>query len=179
MENYRKAVEYYARSGKANLMHNAGSEHALIIFENIFENAKEHIRIAAGDLCNIEVVNTEAYIAAMKTFLDRDNTRLDIMLTHYSDEWKGFTQNSFFAFLIRTDAFRDSRVRIKNAEGRVFEINDKPIHFCTADGKMYRLETDTVKRQAECNFADPDTTRKLEKSFDEAFNSLKNTVNLQ
>ena len=54
MEEYRKTVELYAARHENYLFHNKGNEHALIIFENIFRNAKRKIRIVANNLSSVE-----------------------------------------------------------------------------------------------------------------------------
>ena len=80
MKEYREAVESYADRKENYLFHNQGSEHAKIIFENMFRTAENHIRIAAESLWNDSVVNTPEYLAALSLFLDRPNSKLDILL---------------------------------------------------------------------------------------------------
>ena len=59
-----------------------------------------------------------------------------------------------------------------------FFIEKKPVNFCVADGIMYRLENDIVKRTAICNFGNSDKAVPMEKVFDEVFNSLDANVDL-
>ena len=70
MEEYRRTVEAYASRHENYLFHNEGNEHALIIFENIFRNANDTIRIAANNLCNPEVVDRKEYVAHLKKCVD-------------------------------------------------------------------------------------------------------------
>lgn len=79
MEEYRRIVEAYAARHENYLFHNEGNEHALIIFENIFKNANDTIRIAANNLCNSEVVDRKEYVEPLIKFLDNGGT-LKILL---------------------------------------------------------------------------------------------------
>lgn len=178
MCEYRKAIEFYAEKGLNNLLHNAGPEHALIVFENIFKNANSHIRIAAKDLSNVEVVNTKEYIHAMKLFLDKSDSKLDILLTNFNVDVKYISNNNFFNFLYNSCAYKSNRVIIRDSQGKNFKMKDNIIHFCTADSHMYRVEENIEERKARCNFGDESNTRVLESKFDAAFNSIQENVNL-
>jgi hypothetical protein len=81
--------------------------------------------------------------------------------------------------LSKTDAYKDNRVCIKNSGGRFFTVDSKEVHFCTADGRMYRFEDDVEYRKARCNFGDEDTTKFLENVFDETFIKIENQIRLE
>ena len=53
------------------------------------------------------------------------------------------------------------------------------IHFCVADGCMYRIENDTKERCASCNFYDTDISEKLSNSFMQAYNQCTTTFSLE
>lgn len=178
MDEYRKAVEYYASNHLDYLFHNKGPEHAKIIFENIFKTAEKHIRIAANNLWNSDVVNTEEYINAIDLFLNKKDAKLDIILTSEPD-WKEVKEKenpNFYRFIFNHQAFTDGRVEIRCGNGRSFKLNikgtTKAVHFCTADGCMYRLEDDIDNRSAICNFKDTKSADVLEKAFDLNFAQL-------
>ena len=97
LDEYRKAVEWYARKKEDNMLHNKGNDHALIIFENLFKHSEEHVRIFAKDLANEEVVNRKEYIEAVKTFIDKPKTRLDILITSFNDEVRKIAGHSDLA----------------------------------------------------------------------------------
>ncbi|MDR0658443.1 MAG: hypothetical protein LBG18_05870 [Mediterranea sp.] len=179
MEDYKKAVEYYALKRINDLLHNEGNEHALIIFENIFKNAKKHIRIAARDLSNKQVANTCGYINAMKIFLEKKDAKLDILLVKFNKDVTEIQENNFFRFLFETDAYKNNNVRIKDSNGKCFSLKNEEVHFCTADSHMYRIEDDVIKRSARCNFGDESGTKNLEDKFDNAFGSIDKTVDLK
>lgn len=180
LDEYRKAVEYYASNGIDNLIHNRGNEHALIIFQNIFRTANGHIRIAANNLWNDEVVNTKEYIDSLSAFLNRPNSKLDILLTDepHIEDVKAKEGYNIYRMLYNHRAYLSGRVRIMSGEGRTFQHKGTPLHFCTADGHMYRLETNPYEREAQCNFCDTTHTGKLIDNFDRVYSSELKVVDL-
>lgn len=180
MEEYRKTVELYAARHENYLFHNKGNEHALIIFENIFRNAKRKIRIVANNLCNKEVVDREEYIKPLIAFLDKGGV-LHILLKNIpeKDNEELKSTKSLFRALYNHEAYVNNHVIIKSADGRCFHDKSRnEIHFCTADGLMYRLENNINERKAICNFGDEEKTVELDSLFDRAFDSIVNTVSL-
>lgn len=180
LEEYKKAVEYYASNSIDNLIHNRGDEHALIIFQNIFRTSNEYVRIAANNLWNDEVVNTKDYIDTLSAFLDKPNSRLDILLTNEPkiEDVKNKTGHNIYNMLYNHRAYLSGRVRIKSGEGKTFRLDGKPLHFCTADGRMYRLEINPDERVAQCNFCDTAHTGKLIENFDKVYQTKLKEVNL-
>lgn len=179
MDDYRKAVEYYASNHLNYLFHNKGPEHARIIFENIFKVANEHIRIAANNLWNTEVVNTQEYTDALRTFLDKPDTKLDIILTNEPD-WNTVKMTTECPNIYKLLLQYPSKVRIKTGEGKNFKKTDthQTVHLCTADDSIYRLEDNIDERTAICNFGDEKTVSELNKIFDGVFNSGIKVVEL-
>lgn len=180
LEEYRKAVEWYARKKEDNMLHNKGNDHALIIFENLFKYSEEHVRIFAKDLANEEVVNRKEYIDAVKTFIEKPRTKLDILITSFNDEVRKIDRDfNLFYVLRNSKAYKEGRIKIKTTKGMVFRIQGQPIHFCTSDGHAYRMERDIENRVAHCNFGDKTTTKSLEITFDKAFEQCINNVDLK
>ena len=124
------------------------------------------MRIAAESLTNLEVANNQEYLTALQFFLDRPETQLQILL---SDAPQKPFEYDLFRMLRGHEAYREGRVEIRDGKGRNFRRNGLVCHFCTADSRMYRIETDITNRKAECNFGDKSTTEFLERIFDEAF----------
>jgi len=177
LKEYSIAVKNFAANGIPYLFHNKGNEHALIIFENLFINAKSEIRIAANMLYNDEVVNTKTYIDAMRYFLDRRNSRLLIIITNRPPviAVKGHDkETSFYWMLYNHPAYKNGRVVIKEGAGYYFRGDGgQQVNFCTCDSKMYRYESDIYQRKAEANFNDEYETIKLENKFNEVYKSLQ------
>ena len=179
MKEYREAVESYADRKENYLFHNQGSEHAKIIFENMFRTAENHIRIAAESLWNDSVVNTPEYLAALSLFLDRPNSKLDILLINEPDKKDVAEKEDYnlYSFLYLHPAFSEGRIRIKSGEGKAFRDSENNIiHFCTADERMYRLEDNVVLRTATANFNDEKMSKSLEELFDGIFLSTHNAI---
>ena len=171
MEEYKKSVRYYADEQKDYLFHNKGDEHAKIIFENIFRTATKQIRIAAYNLWNSAVVNTPEYLGALKSYLDKPDTKLQILLIEEPSINDVLSESSYniYRMLYEHPAYQSGRVEIKCGEGKSFKKDDKTIHFCTADGRMYRFESNPEQRSATCNFNDPNQTAILDSNFDRVF----------
>ena len=163
---YEQIVETYAKEKTNFLFHNQGNVHALIVFKSIFRNAVSRVRIAAESLTNLEVANNQEYLTALQIFLDRPETQLQILL---SDAPQKPFEYDLFRMLRSHEAYREGRVEIRDGKSRNFRRNGLVCHFCTADSRMYRIETDITNRKAECNFGDKSTTEFLERIFDEAF----------
>lgn len=182
LTQYRIAVRNFAANGTNYTFHNEGNEHALIIFTNLFANAREHIRIAANMLYNDEVVNTKEYISSMRSFLDRRNSRLSILITSRpkAEDVKAHDKaTSFYWMLYNHPAYKQGRVEIKEGGGNYFQGKDgQQVNFCTCDTRMYRLESDITLRKAVANFGDSTSAEDLEQKFDAVYGKL-NDVKLE
>ena len=172
MNDYKKAVEYYASNRIDYLFHNEGPDHAKTIFEVIFRNAKSYIRIAARNLWNNQVVNTAEYLNALSYYLNQENSKLDILIKDLPDikELTESNENNIFRFLYCHPAYSEGRITIHSGDGKCFKTSsDSEVHFCTADGHIYRYEYDIDNRKAEGNFNDIKKTQKLDALFIDAF----------
>lgn len=184
LEAYRAAVELYAKDGTNYLFHNKGDIHALIILTNIFKNAEQKIRIVANMLFNDEVVNTKEYVESMKSFLDKKDTQLEIIISikPSKEEVKRHgKENTLYWMIFNHPAYRQNRVQIKESSDFVTYKNEKEIkelNFCTGDDRMYRLETNTIERKAVANFQDQTITKLLVRVFDTVFDRISSTVDL-
>lgn len=179
MKEYRAAVESYADRQENYLFHNQGADHAKIIFENMFRTAKDHVRIAAESLWNDSVVNTSEYLCALCKFLDADNAKLDILLANMPSKEVIVEKEdlNLYLSLYLHPAFSEGRIRIKSGDGKTFKDSEKNVvHFTTADGRMYRLENNTLLRSATANFNDSGRTTFLEELFDEVFLRTDNDI---
>lgn len=179
MNDYKNAVQHYANTKEDYMLHNEGERHALVIFENLFRTSKSHVRIVAKDLANKEVVNTPEYINAMRVFLNNPSSQLDILLSGINPSVKNIPDDiNFFKFLLSTNAYKEGRVRVKQSRDKTFKLNRETAHFCTSDGHAYRMEYDIINRKAWCNFGNETTTKELEKVFDQVFNDVPESINL-
>ena len=179
LEQYRNAVSDYAARGVNYMFHNEGNEHALVIFENIFSNAKNEIRIAANKLCNKEVAGRDGYISSLSAFLDKSGSELHILLSNRPSAEEVKAESCLYRMLYYHPAYKEKRIVIKDGNGRSFRDKDnKPIHLCMGDSKMYRIENDVTERKAVANFGDGETTERLNQSFDKVFESISDVIKL-
>lgn len=182
LKQYRSAVENYAKNGVDYLFHNKGSEHALIILSNLFQNAQGTVRIAANRLFNDEVVNTPEYINSMRCFLDRKDSQLYILISHRptAEEIKRVNrENTLYWMLYNHPAYCQGRIHIKEGEGKSFKNQDgNRVNFCTGDDRMFRLEDNIEERKAIANFRDEAFTQQLIKAFDSVYPTIQKSVDL-
>lgn len=171
--NYEEAVEHFAINKENEVLSNSGPDHAVIIFKNIFRTAENEISLYANDIFSQEnpITTDFAYMNAMKSFLEKKDTRLRIILRNYNEA----TSNNPLRDLIRTYSAEKVIFRV-NKDNDVC-IGDQKVHFCLADGRMYRMEYATEERKARCNFNDPDSVRKYQVIFNQLFQSSE-TANL-
>lgn len=80
---YRKAVEYNVKNKNNFVFKNDGIEKALIVFGSIFRNANSSIQIVAKSLNN-DLTNDDEYIRALRSFLDKADAKLDILVSEYN-----------------------------------------------------------------------------------------------
>ena len=177
IEEYRKAVEYLATQKRDFDIHNEGDEYAKVIFTNLFLNARKTLRIAANSLRNSVVDSTE-YLDALDSFLGRDGTTLQIIISHLPENASEDSTLNIYRRLRLNPAYSQGRIHIKNAKRCIFRIGDTPANFCVADGLMYRIENNIERRTALCNFGNSSRAKLLEERFDEGYNSIEQELDL-
>jgi len=177
IEEYRKAVEYLAAQKRNFDIHNEGDEYAKVIFTNMFLNARKTLRIAANTLRN-SVVDSPEYLDALDSFLGRECTTLQIVISHLPDNASENSNYNIYRRLWLNPAYSQGRIHIKNANRSVFHICGTPANFCVADSLMYRIENNIERRTALCNFGNSSRAKLLEERFDEGYNSIEQELDL-
>lgn len=165
--NYEDAVEYFAVKKENEVLSNSGPDHAVIIFKNIFRTAENEISLYANDIFSPKnpITTDFVYMDAMESFLDKKDARLRIILRNYNEE----TSNNPLRDLIRK--YPSEKVIFRVNRDNDVCIEDQKVHFCLADGRMYRMEYATEERKARCNFNDPDSVRRYQIVFNQLFKS--------
>lgn len=163
---YNEAVEFNAKRKNNFMFNNEGNEMALIVFRSIFRNATNAIKIVANSLNN-KVTNHKEYISALESFLMKPDSKLELLLSKYDGN-----QLSDCHLFNMLKQYKD-KVSIKVIEnGKTFkDSKGRIIHFCIADAHMYRLEYNTEKRMAECNFNDIKECQLLDELFCSVFSN--------
>ena len=171
MDNaYRDYISRLAKESKDVVFINSSAQHAAIVLSTIFKNAKDYVKIFAGDLRGDVSCDAE-YKLELENFLKRKG-RLHIILEKYDDK-----EPINIADIIRYYSIPDNNLieikylpndlKLQNQANSYFAN----IHFCVADDKMFRIETDTQNYLAQGNFNDKETSDMLLKRFDDIFNN--------
>ena len=162
--SYEESVAYAADNKLNNVIYNKGEEHAIIIFHNIFRTAEREIVLYAKNIFSLDnkVTTNAKYISSLTNFLEKEGTKLKIVLTDCNAD----TDTNILREHLML--YRD-KIEIKANEQQTVKIDDTLIHFCTADGRMYRMEYDIKDRKARCNFNDQTSCTKFNSIFNILF----------
>ena len=168
VEEYRNFVASLSKGDGVNrVFMNSDEDKALVVLVELFKSAKTIVRIFAANLCQ-HVGNQKDYIEALSDFIEKGG-EVKILLNKYNQE------SALQSDLYKRLAYYKSEgkpVFVKQTTARPYYINDeskKEVHFTIADSKGFRIETDTEKRTARCNFNNPDEAAGVIKFFDEEF----------
>lgn len=167
-KTYKEVIEYLSNKDLNHSFYAISSEEAIIVLSEIFNSSNQEIQLVSNKLSS-DICNDKRYLETLKTFLEKDNSKLEIFVYSYEE------QNEIYKLF---NIFRD-KVTIKTSpKGAKFILDKKIINFCIGDGKAYRLETDTECRHSECNFNDTATCNFLKNQFYLIFNNdeLSETV---
>ena len=167
---YRDFVHTLAINRENRVFLNSDEDHALDVLVEIFQNAKEEIRIFAGSLCK-HVGNQDRYIVALSDFLDRQG-KLRILLNAYDPTCA--TTSDLYKRLAFYKESSNGDIIIKSTDAKPHlksDTEDIEVHFTIGDKSSYRLETDTEKRTAICNLNDTERSTLLADFFDRQFAS--------
>lgn len=168
VEEYRNFVASLAAGDGVNRVFlNSDKDKALIVLVELFKSAKTIVRIFAANLCQ-NVGNQKDYIEALSDFIEKGG-EVKILLNKYNQELA--LQSDLYKRLAYYKSDGKS-VYVKKTIVRPYYTNDeskKEVHFTIADSKGFRIETDTEKRTARCNFNNPDEADGVIRFFDEEF----------
>lgn len=162
--DYEKAVKYFADNKIDNVLSNSGNEHAVVIFDNMFRTAEREICLYARDIFSEqnEVTISPSYMKSLRKFLNKEGTRLRIVLKNYDEN----TSRNSLRDMVKQ---YPSKVELRKNERGEVKIGNTSVHFCIADGRMYRVEYDTDNRQAKCNFNDENAVNRYQTVFNQLF----------
>lgn len=160
---------------------NCDEAHALEVLIRIFKESQTNVRIFAANLCS-DVPNNPKYIETLSDFIERGGT-LKILLNNFD------TDKIKDSGLMKRLAFYQTKndcILIKQTDVKPYFAEDKDkkeVHFTIGDDCSYRIETDTIKRTADCNFNNAPSAEPLITFFDDIFEkatdiNLKNIFNL-
>lgn len=175
MENYRKLVKRLADEGSGEFIPNGGTEHAEVLIENIFIHAKNIVRVFSGEL-NARVYGVPNIVDSAKAFLqESSDNKLQILIQDYSEDDLSKYVHHDLIKMCHEDLDDDAACEIKSVNEMDTDVSS---HFVIMDEIGYRFEPDREKPTAMGCFNDPESAKKLNKSFDVMFGRGK-TLNLQ
>lgn len=178
VEEYRNFVSSLAKGEGVNrVFMNSDEDKALVVLVELFKSAKTIVRIFAANLCQ-HVGNQKDYIEALSDFIEKGG-EVKILVNKYDKV------TALQSDLYKRLAYYKSDgkpVFIKETTVKPYYVNDeskKEVHFTIADSKGFRIETDTEKRTARCNFNNPEEAAGVIKFFDEVFDKSAQDINLK
>jgi hypothetical protein len=177
VEEYRNFVASLAKGEGVNrVFMNSDEDKALIVLVELFKSAKTIVRIFAANLCQ-HVGNQKDYIEALSDFIERGG-EVRILINDYNRNH--ILQSDLYKRLAYYVSEKKP-VFIRETTVKPYYANDeskKEVHFTIADSKGFRIETDTDKRTARCNFNSPEEADGVIKFFDEVFEKSAQDINL-
>lgn len=181
MENidiYKNTIKQYAESETNYSFQTIGKDYALVVLERILLTAKKTVRYTTDSFYGEDVERQMAFIEALCSFLAIPNSRLFIIVTNLPEDISHKDSLNPFYRLFQHSAYREGRIEIRHSHGGHFINNDKNMQICVADSIMYRIESDTSKCIASCNFNDSAISKKFETVFDSAFETILSKIEL-
>jgi hypothetical protein len=166
---YKDYLKELAQNRKNVVFFNSSAEHASAVMSTIFQNSENLVKVFAGGLTG-EVSSSPEYRKSLDNFLRRGG-RLQILLEEYNADCPPINID-----LLRFYKLKSTNQVVVKTHPENYFIKRKDadeggkIHFCVADSRMYRIETDTLNYLAEGNFNDEKTAKALDVLFDSVFN---------
>lgn len=171
MDDYKKAIKFYAQNNENFEFGNKNAEHASIVVSQLFQFAKEEILIYSGTL-NSDVTSDSNLIKSVNKYLE-SGKKLRVILDELPNEGN---HSPVFTQVINSikNPLRDVKYIVdeenKFAESLKDKFADKEAHhFIVVDKSAYRIETDKHKYEAFGNFNDKNIAGIFHKKFIDFF----------
>lgn len=173
LQEYREYVHYLAENQIDEVFYNSDEDHALIVLTELFEHAKERVRIFAGSLAG-SIGDEAKYVSSLTRFIGRGG-RVQILLNDFDAERAKGSTLYFYLYNMQKSQKHKGRIEVKQTPRKITMAGSKdggdvPVHFTLGDDRAYRLEVDIEKRESRCNFNSADgLVGKMAKAFDNMF----------
>ena len=155
LQKYKESIEYFAKHRIGDIAFNRGRSHAIIMFSQFFQTAKEIVRLFTIDLSGC-VFNNPEVLENLIEYFDRGG-KIHIVLEKDIAE----TEPIFDILKEFKKNVTISKTELRPKIGEETEIN-----FCAVDDSIYRLETDKESMAAHISFNDKKQTKELIRVFD-------------
>jgi hypothetical protein len=156
LDDYKKAIKFYADHNENFEFGNKNAEHASIVISQLFQFAKEEILIYSGTL-NSQVTNNSHLIKQVNKYLESGG-KLRLILDQLPEK---DARSEVLKQIIQSvnNTSRDVKYKVDTnnnfSQSLSALFSDKKAHhFMVADNVAYRIETDKDKYEAFGNFND-------------------------
>jgi hypothetical protein len=156
MDDYRREVEQ-ARADRNGdpVLANRSQAHAAVILENLFQAANHSVDILSHELLG-PVYDEPAVLAATRSFLQKEDTKLSILVEKDVDSARPFLR-ALAEFPGKTEV-----TRVPDALSATYSYN-----FCVADEDCYRFEPNRCEYEATIQFGNAGTAGRIKRRFQE------------
>ena len=156
--SYAESISYMADNKTKFQVICSGSDHINTVMSNIFRTANYYVCIFANDLSG--EISDETYLFWLKTFLDKKDTKLEIILgCDYNS--KSIVIPYLLKQLRNNSKLRDG-IKLSRAKEVIDGIEE---HFVVADNRMYVKEI-SWNHVCTGNFNDEEKSLEFKKLFD-------------
>jgi len=169
LEKFIELVKVKAAEKSADILPNAGADHASVAMSALFENTRHSANLLLGSLDG-NVSDQPNYIESLKNFLSRDGIELNILFIHDPNP------RSKTYLLLQEYKREGKNIRFKQlneAAGAILlnRLDNKgnEFHYSVFDKTMFRYEKDIHNYLAWFSFNDSSTSIMLDDLFQEAF----------
>lgn len=178
IEIYKNTIKQYAESKTNYSFQTIGKDYALAVLERIILTAKKTVRYTTDSFYGEDIERQMVFIEALCSFLSIPNSKLFVIVTNLPENIAQKDSFNPFYRLFQHNAYKEGRIVIRHSHGGHFVNNEKNVQICVADSTMYRIESDTNKCIASCNFNDSGISEKFEEVFDSAFGTIQMDIDL-
>lgn len=166
LDTYRKELEILARERMPIFFGNSGALHGSIVLSTIFKNCSDKIRMYVKDLSGEVESLAPDFIENLTHFVEEKGT-----LKIVADvDIKNGTELKQKLDSLKTSGYD---VQVKLASDEFKDIQDKLFrnfkYFTIGDDSMFRLELDSKKHTAICNFNQPEDAKNIINTFEKYF----------
>jgi len=167
LESYEKMIASKAATQSADILANAGPDHAAIAMSKLLTYTDHSVKMVVGSFEG-PISNQLIYIEALKYCISK-GVKFEIIFL----DPPNFDSEAFKILIDAKENGRDITFKIADQDliNRL-TVDNEPKHFSVYDDNKFRFEKDTKNYFAWFSFNDPIKTAQLKNTFDSKFNTL-------
>lgn len=159
---YEAHVAKLASENSSERVSNTGPAHAAVILSKIFENADSHIQLYSGEFKET-FFSQPSVKQAMENFLAKPSSKLDLVVQIETALNSELLQDLKSRYTNKINAYSEASIGATATAG---------LHFCVADKRAYRIETNDEQVTAVASFNEPAMAIQLSQAFDNKISKL-------